>query len=90
MSEQPAQMAQVGLVKRTWRIKKRMSDYYYYMYALNMEQVRVVIIAGKFRSIDAFKSERTPPQHESLNAFKEDLCVMVKSIKIRNTHNAFR
>ena len=37
-----------------------------------------------------FKSECTPPQHEALNAFEEDLYSMVKSVKFRPTRNAFQ
>ena len=37
-----------------------------------------------------FKSDRTPPQHDGLSAFEEDLYNMVKNIKFRNVRSNFQ
>ena len=37
-----------------------------------------------------FRSERTPPRHECLSAFEEDLYKMVKNIKFRKVGNSFQ
>ena len=37
-----------------------------------------------------FESDRTPPQHDGLSAFEEDLYNMVKNIKFRNVCSNFQ
>ena len=37
-----------------------------------------------------FKSDKTPPQNEHLNAFEDDLYEMIRSIEFRRTRNAFQ